>query len=134
MLSEESFIRKISKLNFNESVNLLKEELENSGFKIFSEIDHRMAAEEVGLELFPARVIIFGNPKGGTGMIMSNPELAIDLPARILVYEKDGVHFLYRRLESILKTHNMEELSENGKSFDSKIQKIIDDLSKKTTL
>ena len=134
MLSEESFIRKISKLNFNESVNLLKEELENSGFKIFSEIDHRMAAEEVGLELFPARVIIFGNPKGGTGMIKSNPELAIDLPARILVYDKDGTHVLYRRLESILKMHNMEELSENGKSFDSKIQKIIDDLSKTTTL
>ena len=134
MLSEESFIRKISKLNFNESVNLLKEELENSGFKIFSEIDHRMAAEEVGLELFPARVIIFGNPKGGTGMIKSNPELAIDLPARILVYEKDGIHVLYRRLESILKMHNMGKLSENGKSFDSKIQKIIDDLSKTTTL
>ena len=134
MLSKESFIRKILKLNFNESVKVLKGELENSGFKIFSEIDHSSAAEEVGLELFPARVIIFGNPKGGTGMIMSNPELAIDLPARILVYEKDGTHVLYRRLESILKTHNMEELSENGKSFDSKIQKIIDDLSKTTTL
>ena len=134
MLSEESFIRKISKLNFNESVMLLKKELENSGFKIFSEIDHSIAAKEVDLELFPARVIIFGNPKGGTGMIKSNPELAIDLPARILVYDKDGTHVLYRRLESILKTHNMEELSENGKSFDSKIQKIIDDLSKKTTL
>ena len=134
MLSEESFIRKISKLNFNESVMLLKKELENSGFKIFSEIDHSIAAKEVDLELFPARVIIFGNPKGGTGMIMSNPELAIDLPARILVYEKDGTHVLYRRLESILKMHNMEELSENGKSFDSKIQKIIDDLSKTTTL
>lgn len=134
MLSEESFIRKISKLNFNESVMLLKKELENSGFKIFSEIDHSIAAKEVDLELFPARVIIFGNPKGGTGMIMSNPELAIDLPARILVYEKDGTHVLYRRLESILKMHNMEELSENGKSFDSKIQKIIDDLSKTTSL
>ena len=134
MSGEESFIRKILKLNFNESVKVLKGELENSGFKIFSEIDHRMAAEEVGLELFPARVIIFGNPKGGTGMIKSNPELAIDLPARILVYDKDGTHVLYRRLESILKMHNMEELSENGKSFDSKIQKIIDDLSKTTTL
>ena len=67
-------------------------------------------------------------------MIKSNPELAIDLPARILVYDKDGTHVLYRRLESILKMHNMEELSENGKSFDSKIQKIIDDLSKTTTL
>ncbi|SIM78899.1 DUF302 domain-containing protein [Cuniculiplasma divulgatum] len=134
MLSEESFIRKILKLNFNESVKVLKNGLENSGFKIFSEIDHSIAAKEVDLELFPARVIIFGNPKGGTGMIMSNPELAIDLPARILVYEKDGTHVLYRRLESILKTHNMEELSENGKSFDSKIQKIIDDLSKTTSL
>ena len=134
MSGEESFIRKILKLNFNESVKVLKGELENSGFKIFSDIDLSSAAEEVGLELFPARVIIFGNPKGGTGMIKSNPELAIDLPARILVYEKDGVHFLYRKLESILKMHNMGELSENGKSFDSKIQKIIDDLSKKTTL
>ena len=134
MSGEESFIRKILKLNFNESVKVLKGELENSGFKIFSEIDHSIAAKEVDLELFPARVIIFGNPKGGTGMIMSNPELAIDLPARILVYEKDGTHVLYRRLESILKMHNMEELSENGKSFDSKIQKIIDDLSKTTTL
>ena len=134
MSGEESFIRKILKLNFNESVKVLKNGLENSGFKIFSEIDHSIAAKEVDLELFPARVIIFGNPKGGTGMIMSNPELAIDLPARILVYEKDGTHVLYRRLESVLKTHNMEELSENGKSFDSKIQKIIDDLSKTTSL
>ena len=129
MVDEESFVKIGSKLNFSESLEFLRNGLENSGFKIFSELDHSRAAEEVDLELFPAIVIIFGNPKGGTGLIQSNPDLAIDLPAKMLVYEKDGTHILYRRLESILRMHNMEQLSENGKSFDLKVQKIIDDLS-----
>lgn len=128
MVDEKSFIKIRSKLNFKESTEFLKKSLEKSGFKIFGEIDHRKAAEEVGLKLFPATVIIFGNPKGGTALIDSNSDLAIDLPAKVLIYEKDGTHILYRKLESILILHNMEKLSENGKAFDLKIQNIIDEL------
>ena len=108
MLSEESFIRKISKLNFNESVMLLKKELENSGFKIFSDIDHSSAAEEVGLELFPARVIIFGNPKGVNvelengkkeeekiikGELRNNSELFIEFKAKYLIIKLNDLNY-----------------------------------------
>ncbi len=128
MESEEAFARIIPGLKFRETVELIRHGLEDSGLKIFSMIDHSGAAKEVDLELFPAMVIIFGNPKGGTGLIQENPEIAIDLPAKILVYEKDGTHVLYRKLEAILKMHNMGNLAEKGKAFDMNVQKVLDRL------
>ena len=54
---------------------------------MFTVIDHQKAAQQHSLEMPAASVIIFGNPKVGTPMMVQSPTLAIDLPSKVLVWE-----------------------------------------------
>jgi uncharacterized protein (DUF302 family) len=38
----------------------------------------------------PAHVLIFGNPKGGTPLMISSPLLALELPLKCLVWQDNG--------------------------------------------
>jgi len=43
------------------------------------------------LELLPTRIILFGNPKLGTPLMLNKRTVAIDLPQKIIVFqEADG--------------------------------------------
>ena len=35
----------------------------------------------------PTKLLIFGNPKGGTPLMLATPSIALDLPLKILVWE-----------------------------------------------
>jgi uncharacterized protein (DUF302 family) len=52
-------------------------------------IDHAAAAAEVGMELAPTEVVIFGNPRAGTPLMQAAPTMVIDLPLKALVWQ-DG--------------------------------------------
>jgi uncharacterized protein (DUF302 family) len=41
----------------------------------------------VGIEMRPTKLLIFGNPKGGTPVMLAAPSSAIDLPLKMLVSE-----------------------------------------------
>lgn len=75
---------------FEETLTRLRNTAQERGFKIFTEIDHAEAAQEAGLEMNPATVVIFGNPKIGTGVMKQVPEMAVVLPIRILVWQDDA--------------------------------------------
>ena len=62
---------------------------ESLGFMVFTEIDHAAAAKRFGLTLRPRTVIVFGNPKLGTPVMVKTPTLAIDVPPKALVWEDD---------------------------------------------
>ena len=38
----------------------------------------------------PTKLLIFGNPKGGTPVMLAAPTVAIDLPLKALVWEDAG--------------------------------------------
>jgi len=42
-----------------------------------------------GNENAPTKLLIFGNPKGGTPVMLAAPTVAIDLPLKILIGEDD---------------------------------------------
>jgi uncharacterized protein (DUF302 family) len=56
---------------------------------LFAEIDHSGEAAKVGLKMPDTKLLIFGNPKAGTPLMLAAPSTAIDLPLKILVRE-DG--------------------------------------------
>lgn len=65
--------------------------LERAGIKVFARIDHTKNAEGVGLELPPTAVIIFGAPKMGTPLMVSNPAIGLDLPLKAAAWKtSDG--------------------------------------------
>lgn len=75
---------------FEETSARLEAAVAARGLTLFSMIDHSAGAEAAGLALPPSRLFIFGNPQGGTPLMLANPALGLDLPLKALVYEKDG--------------------------------------------
>jgi uncharacterized protein (DUF302 family) len=55
--------------------------------KVFARIDHRAEAQSAGLTMPPTQVLIFGNPRGGTPIMLAEPTAAIDLPLKALAWE-----------------------------------------------
>src|SRR5438034_1635427 len=54
---------------------------------LFAQIDHSDLARGAGLTMQEAHVLIFGNPKGGTPLMIASPLLALDLPLKVLVWQ-----------------------------------------------
>lgn len=79
-----------SAFGFSETLQRLRAALEAKGFAIMATIDHRAAAEAVGLEMPPTTVLVYGNPRGGTPLMLAAPDFALELPLRVLVREGDG--------------------------------------------
>ena len=61
--------------------------LDTNGVKLFAVIDHSGEAAAAGLTMPPTKVVIFGNPKAGTPLMLAAPSIAIDLPLKLLIAE-----------------------------------------------
>src|SRR5580700_8495841 len=70
-----------------QTVEKLKGILQAKGVTIFAVVDHSGEAEKVGLKMPPTKVVMFGNPKAGTPLMLAAPSIAIDLPLKILIWE-----------------------------------------------
>lgn len=76
-----------SSFGVDETMERIETQLQRLGIPIFARFDHGRNAEEVGLELRPTKVVVFGSPKVGTRLMQDNPSIAIELPLRIAVWE-----------------------------------------------
>ena len=73
-----------------ETVGKFTAAVEGAGAKVFAVVDHAKGAMSVGSEIPPATVVIFGNPKLGTPLIAANPQIGLDLPLKVLIWEERG--------------------------------------------
>lgn len=71
----------------DQTVQRLEEILAAKGVKLFALIDHSGEAASVGMEMRPCKLLIFGNPKAGTPLMLAAPTAALDLPLKILIWE-----------------------------------------------
>ncbi len=71
----------------DETVERLKGILQAKGITLFALVDHSGEAAKSGMKMRPTKLLIFGNPKGGTPVMLAAPSSAIDLPLKILVWE-----------------------------------------------
>jgi uncharacterized protein (DUF302 family) len=79
-----------SQHSVQQTVEKLEEVLRVKGVKLFALVDHSGEAERAGLHMRPTKLLLFGNPKAGTPLMVAAPTIAIDLPLKILVWEDDG--------------------------------------------
>lgn len=70
-----------------QTVENIKKNLQAKGVTLFAEINHAQQAHQVSLELREEIVLIFGDPKAGTFLMQENPEIGIELPLKILVWQ-----------------------------------------------
>lgn len=79
-----------SKYPVKETADRLAAELDKRGIKVAARIDHAAGAKSVGLEMPPTEVIMFGNPRLGTPLMLAQPTVGIDLPMKILIWQAPG--------------------------------------------
>src|SRR5450755_1132724 len=93
--SHNGLVNLAGKYSVDECTQRLETLLNERDIKIFARIDHSGEAEKVGLTMRPTKLLIFGNPKGGTPLMQAAPTLAIDLPVKALFWEdEDGKSWL----------------------------------------
>ncbi len=98
-----------SKFSMEETVKRLESVLAERGVQVFALIDHSGEAEKVGMRMRPTKLLIFGNPKGGTPLMIAAPSLAIDLPLKALVSEDENgeVWISYNTPEYLQQRHGV---------------------------
>jgi uncharacterized protein (DUF302 family) len=95
----------------DETVGRIRAVLEAKQIREFALIDHSGEAEKVGLAMPKTQVVIFGNPKGGTPLMLAAPSVAIDLPLKLLVREdtEGQVWISYWSAQELLKRHGLAD-------------------------
>ena len=79
-----------SAYGFAETLARLDRALERRQLEIFARFDHSGAAKRVGLTMPDTQVVVFGNPKSGTPLMLASPLIALDLPLRVVVADDGG--------------------------------------------
>jgi uncharacterized protein (DUF302 family) len=95
----------------DETVERLEGILQAKGVTLFALVDHSGEAAKVGMKMRPTKLLIFGNPKAGTPVMLAAPSSAIDLPLKILVWE-DGqgkVWISYNSPQYLERRHGLSQ-------------------------
>lgn len=119
------FIQKNHSKSVDEVYTSIKSTIEtNENLKIIAEINHSEAAKGVEMEIPQSRLIIFGNPKAGTQLMLQNQVVAIDLPMKMLVYDDNGTTKVIYNNASILMNRYEIMLPELEEKINGLLNKI----------
>jgi uncharacterized protein (DUF302 family) len=104
---DNGIVSKPSRHSVDETVAKLREILQAKSVALFAVIDHSGEAEKVGMKMRPTKLLIFGNPKAGTPLMLAASSTAIDLPLKVLVWEdeKGQVWVSYNTPEYLQRRH-----------------------------
>jgi uncharacterized protein (DUF302 family) len=100
----------------DDTLGKLQHILEAKGIAVFALVDHSGEAAKVGMKMRPTKLLIFGNPKGGTPLMLAAPGIAIDLPLKILIWQDDQekVWVSYNTPEYLAERHGLpSDLAQN---------------------
>jgi len=114
--TNNGIIDKPSNHSVEQTVDRLKNILQSKGVTLFALIDHSGEAEKVRMKMPPTKLLIFGNPKAGTPLMLAAPSSAIDLPLKILIWEdaQGKIWLSYNSSEYLQKRHGLpQELLQN---------------------
>lgn len=79
-----------SRWSVDETTARFRAACEVAGLAIFADIDHGRNATGVGMNLRPTRLLIFGNPRGGTPLMQVGQTIGIDLPFKVLIWQDEA--------------------------------------------
>ena len=94
---------------FTDTVQRLLAAFSEKGIKVFATIDQQAEAHAVGLAMPPTTLIVFGNPRAGTPIMLANPRAGIDLPLKVLVCELQPGHIavMFAAASELIARHSL---------------------------
>lgn len=124
-------IVKSSMNSVTKTIDRLEEVLKSKGITIFLRLDHAAGAQKVGNQLRPTQLLIFGNPKLGSPLMMSKQSIGIDLPLKAVAWEDaDGKVWLgYNTPDFLSKRHHIND----RQKVVAKMTKVLDKFSQFAT-
>jgi uncharacterized protein (DUF302 family) len=107
--AEQGIVRIPSHYSVTVTMERLETILKERGVMIFARIDFSGDAQRAGLPMRPQQMLIFGNPKGGTPLMVAVPTAGLDLPLKALVWEDTAGNawIAYNDPQYIVKRHGL---------------------------
>jgi uncharacterized protein (DUF302 family) len=91
-----------------DTVARLGNSVDGAGARVFHVVDFGGGARSVGTDIGDIQLVIFGAPRFGAAALSADPMSALDLPAKILVYERpDGTFMAYEPPAEMLADWNI---------------------------
>ena len=92
------------------TIDRLEANLKQRGILVFARIDFAGDAARAGLRMQPQQMLIFGNPKAGTPLMLQVPAAGLDLPLKVLAFEDAGgkVWAAYNDPKYIVQRYGLE--------------------------
>ncbi|MFZ1746331.1 MAG: DUF302 domain-containing protein [Nitrospirales bacterium] len=114
--SKNGMVHVPSKYSVDETIQRLESLVKSRGLMVFGRIDFSGDAAKVGLDMRPTQLLIFGNPKSGTPLMIASPSIALDLPLKAPAWEdaQEKVWLSYNAPEYLKERHGLRtELLKN---------------------
>jgi uncharacterized protein (DUF302 family) len=110
MAAGKGVISKASAHSVEETMDRLEGVLREKNVHVFARINQRVEAEKAGLTMPAMELLIFGNPKAGTPLMIVEPTIGIDLPLKAMAWEDPGgkVWLSYNAPEFLEDRYGME--------------------------
>ena len=101
-------VTKESAGSVSETVERLRALLATKGIRVFAVIDQREEARKVGLDLRETALVIFGDPRAGTPVMVTSPTSAVDLPLKVVCWDDGGrTKVSYEAPASLARRHGL---------------------------
>jgi uncharacterized protein (DUF302 family) len=126
--SQKGIVDVPSKYSVPETLQRLDALVKSRGLTVFARIDFSGDADKVGLQMRPTQLLMFGNPKAGTPLMVASPSVAIDLPLKALAWEDANgkVWLSYNKPEYLKDRHRLpDELVKNISGMGALVEKVV---------
>ena len=130
---DDGIIKVKSAYPLSETITKLKADIAGKGIKFFDEIDQAKLAGDAGIKLRPSTLLVFGNPPLGTQFITAKPDVGLDWPVRLLVFENERgeVWLAYTDFAWIARRHGINSRDDQFKMATNVITSITSSVTAK---
>jgi uncharacterized protein (DUF302 family) len=121
---------KVVDMSFNETLEIITEELKKEGFGILTRIDVKEKfKEKLGVDFKRYEILGACHPKSAYDAILAEENIGLMLPCNVIIYEKEG-----RTRISIIKPTmamgmiNNDKLKSVAEKVESKLERVINSI------
>jgi len=97
---------------FDRVLQRARDLIHDRGLTLFAEIDHSRNALDAGLAMPATRVLVFGSGTAGTPLMLRAPDIALELPLRLLIRVRDDgtTDVVYRDPDALAAAFGIADL------------------------
>jgi len=128
----ENRVDKVSNSSFAQTAERLETAIKKRGMMIVATVDHQNMLRMVGASIRGSKTIEFGKPNMMKMLLPDNPEIGLEMPLKIYVYERaDGKTVVsYSKLSAAFASYGKEPLTQAGQMMDMMLEEIAVEAAK----